>query len=110
MQALRPEPTIAEIDLGIEDDRNAKRPRPMSLKAESVTTIVLPGRGGLPHRSIQVVQTQKKSQAIEVEASASVIDYVVSTIHHEIDKSPKDVVIDSASTDNDESSDEIVEE
>ena len=103
-------PVTEEIDLGIDDQRDLSKPRAKALADESICTIVFPARGNIPSRPIRVVRPRKKSKAIEVELSTDVIDYFVDLIHHEMLKHPKEIVMDSESTDRDGSSDEIVDD
>ena len=101
---------IAESDLGIDDQRDLSKPRAKALADESICTIVFPAQGNIPSRPIRIVRPRKKSNSIEVELSADVIDYFVGLIHHEMLKHPKEVVMNSESTDRDDSSDEIVDD
>ena len=99
-----------EIDLGIDDQRDLSKPRAKALADESICTLMFPARGNIPSRPIRFVRPRKKSNSIEVELSADVIDYFVGLIHHEMLKHPKEIVMDSESTDRDDSSDEIVDD
>ena len=105
--ACRQQSKTAEIDLDLEDNREPKQERRIALAEESIVTIVCPARGELPSRALQVINNRRKNAHIEIELSASAIDYIVDRIHHEIGKYPKQVVLDSDST---ESQDEIVED
>ena len=105
--ACRQQSQPAEIDLDLEDKREPKQERRIALAEESIVTIVCPARGELTSRALQVIQNRRKNANIEIELSASAIDYIVDRIHHEIEKYPKQVVMDSDST---ESQDEIVED
>ena len=107
---IKSRPVAEEIDLGIDDQRDLSKPRAKALADESICTIVFPARGDIPSRPIQFVRPRKKNNSIEVELSADVIDYFVDLIHHEMLKHPKEIVMDSESTDRDYSSDEIVDD
>ena len=107
---IQSRPVAEEIDLGIDDQRDLSKPRAKALADESICTIVFPARGDIPSRPIQFVRPRKKNNSIEVELSASVIDYFVDLIHHEMLKHPKEIVMDSESTDRDYSSDGIVDD
>ena len=105
--ACRQQSQTAEIDLHLDDNREPKQERRFALAEESIVTIVCPARGELPWRALRVIQNRRKNASIEIELSASAIDYIVDRIHHEIGKYPKQIVMDSDGT---ESQDEIVED
>ena len=107
MIACRPQSQTAEIDLNLEDNRESKQERRTALAEESIVTIVCPARGELPSRALQVIQKRRKNASIEIELSASVIDYIVDRVHNEIGKYKKKIVLDSDST---ESQTDIVED
>ena len=96
-----------EIDLNLEDNRESKQERRTALAEESIVTIVCPARGELPSLAMQVIQKRRKNVSIEIELSASVIDYIVDRVHNEIGKYKKKIVLDSDST---ESQTDIVED
>ena len=102
------ESSESKIDIGIEPQAaTVKKARAKSKVKESMTTITIPARGDLPPLVVKIVAPRRKDNAIEIEASQTVIEHIVSMVHYEIVKRPTDITLESESA---ESSDERIDD
>ena len=85
IEATESQTSAIAREIGIDPvDPPVKKARAKSKPKESATTITIPARGDLPPLVVQVVAPRRRDNAIEIEASQTVIEHVVSMVLHEI--------------------------